>query len=374
MPKNIKFWNVARNGNGNADIWLEGEITSRHPTDWMGNAIEGNFITPDDLNKDLEEISDAKEVTVHINSCGGEVYTAIAIHNALKALDADVKVVIDGVALSGASVIAMAGKTIEMYPGSLMMIHQVSAFISEWTMTLDDLKKYENACEAMEEAIASIYAEKTGKTVDDCRMLMNNETWMSGSKAVENGFADRVIEDAKAVNVAYNDVSHALFVNKCVFDAGNLKIPEGIKRTKKKKSADNTAGSGRKEENIMDIKELREKYPDLVAQVETEAANSARDAERSRIREIDEISSNISDQEAVRNAKYGEKPMNASDLAFSYLKNAKNLGQQFLDGMKKGADESGVNTVNSVPSGNPVSKTPENEEQEALNKISGLFK
>ncbi len=381
MPNNkiSKFWNMAKSKDGHADIYLEGDIVSEQPTDWWGDAIDGNYITPEGFREDLASVSDADDITLHINSCGGDVYTSIAIYNAVKALAKNVRVVVDGVALSGGSVIAMAGDSVEMYPGSLMMIHPVSTF-AYGMYNIDDLKKIENACNAMDEAIATIYSNKTGKTVDECRELMSDETWMTGAKAVENGFADKVIEDEKPVDYEFDNKSKILFVNSVKIDAKNLKIPEKIVKIrsvnkannvpKKAKKAKNKDGKG---EKIMDLNELKEKYPELVNEIRQEAVN----AERNRIKEIDEIASNISDADAIKEAKYGENPTNAATLAFNYLKKAKNLGQQFVRDLENGAETSGANKVTAEPTSNPEEMTQAQKDEaegiKALNAIKNMF-
>lgn len=368
----LKFWNMAKSENGHADIYLEGDIVSEQPIDWWGDAIAGNYITPEGFREDLESIGDADDITIHINSCGGDVYTSIAIYNAIKSLNKDVTTVVDGVALSGGSVIAMAGKSIEMYPGSLMMIHPVS--VSAFGMyNSADLKKIESAADAMDEAIATIYSNRTGKTVDECKELMNEETWMTGQKAVDNGFADKVIDGE--VDIEFENKSKILFVNKVKIDAKNFKVPEGIKRIrnapKKAKNAKNKGEKG--EPKKMDLKELKDKYPDLVEEIRIEATN----AERNRIREIDEIASNISDASAIAEAKYGENPSNAAALAFNYLKTAKNLGQQFVANLENGAENSGANGVTAMPKNNPEGMTQaqkdEAEGNQALNAVKEMF-
>lgn len=372
LNENKKFWNMAKNEDGHAEIFLEGDIEPEQPKDWFGDAIDGNFITPEGFREDLEALKDADDITVHINSNGGDVYTSIAIHNALKGLDKNVSVVVDGVALSGGSVIAMAGDTIDMYPGSMMMIHKVSAF-AYGMYNADELGKIEKACDAMDEAIATIYSNRTGKTVDECRELMGDETWMTGAKAVENGFADNVIEGD--VDIKLDNKSKTLFVNKVKISAADLNVPKNIKRLKdapkKAKKAQNKGEKG--EHKKMDLETLKKEYPDLVNQIRVEAVN----AERNRIKEIDEIASNISDADAIKEAKYGENPTNAAALAFNYLKTAKNLGKQFVSNLERGAEDSGANGVTAAPSSNPQEMTQAQKDEaeglEALNAVKNMF-
>ena len=125
-----KFWNVATVGDDEAEITLYGDVMSRQPTDWWtGEPEPGLYITPEGFMEDLAAVKDKGHITVKLNSCGGDLYTGIAIHNALKALSGEVNVVVEGIAASAASVIMCAGDTVTVYPGSLVMIHGVSVFL-----------------------------------------------------------------------------------------------------------------------------------------------------------------------------------------------------------------------------------------------------
>lgn len=235
----------------------------------------------------------------------------------------------------------------------------------------DELSKIEKACDAMDEAIATIYSNRTGKTVDECRELMGNETWMTGAKAVENGFADNVIDGD--VDIKLDNKSKTLFVNKVKISATDLNVPKNIKRLKdapkKAKKAQNKGEKG--EPKKMDLETLKNEYPDLVNQIRVEAVN----AERNRIKEIDEIASNISDADAIKEAKYGENPTNAATLAFNYLKKAKNLGNQFVSNLERGAEDSGANNVTAVPTSNPEEMTQaQKDEAEGLKALDAVKK
>ena len=125
--KATKFWNVAKVNGSSAELTLYGDICSEAPRDWWtGEKIDGQYITPEGFLEDLETIKDASNITVKLNSCGGDLYTGIAIHNALKALKGEKTVIVEGIAASAASIIMCAGDNVQVYPGSLIMIHGVS--------------------------------------------------------------------------------------------------------------------------------------------------------------------------------------------------------------------------------------------------------
>ena len=105
-----RCWNIASVSEEEGEIVLYGDVVSQQPVDWWtGEPEPGLFITPEGFMQDLETVRGKSKVTVKLNSCGGDLYTGIAIHNAIKALGAHVDVVVEGIAASAASVIAMAG-------------------------------------------------------------------------------------------------------------------------------------------------------------------------------------------------------------------------------------------------------------------------
>lgn len=131
----------------------------------------------------------------------------------------------------------------------------------------------------------------------------------------------------------------------------------------------------------MDMKELKEKYPELVQQIRQEAAagagggaeggkagreeaekqiSAAVEKERRRLKEIDEIAGQIADEKLVQEAKFGEKAMTAPELAFEAMKRQKSAGADFLADMRRDADDSGISDVNPAP--NCGEKTPEEQE------------
>ena len=135
-----KFWNMASVSDDEGEITLYGDVLSQQPVDWWtGEPEPGLFITPEGFMEDLAAVKDKGRITVKLNSCGGDLYTGIAIHNALKALSGEVNVVVEGIAASAASVIMCAGDTVTVFPGSLVMIHGVSVY--QWeAMNIQDMK------------------------------------------------------------------------------------------------------------------------------------------------------------------------------------------------------------------------------------------
>lgn len=140
-----------------------------------------------------EHAEGAAEISVLINSNGGWVSEGLAIRTLLAAHPARVVGTVVGFALSAASVVAMGCDEIRMAPGTLMMIHPASGCACG---TAEDLEATAVALRKMSEATAGIYAERTGKTNEECLALMDAETWMTPAEAVAMGFAD-VAEQGK---------------------------------------------------------------------------------------------------------------------------------------------------------------------------------
>lgn len=132
---------------------------------------------------------DVAEINLHINSPGGSVFEGTAIYNWLSNHSADINVYVDGLAASMGSVIAMVGKTITMPKSAFYMIHDPWAFM---VGSAEDLRKEADLLEKIENVMAEIYAERTGQDIEQIKNWMHQETWFTGSEAVEVGFADSV--------------------------------------------------------------------------------------------------------------------------------------------------------------------------------------
>ena len=130
------------------------------------------------------------DITVWINSPGGDCVAAAQIYNMLTGYKGNVTVKIDGIAASAASVIAMAGTTVLMSPVSMMMIHNpATAAFGDHT----EMAKAIEMLEGVKDSIINAYALKTGMSRAKLSRLMDAETWMDATKAVEFGFADGII-------------------------------------------------------------------------------------------------------------------------------------------------------------------------------------
>jgi ATP-dependent Clp endopeptidase proteolytic subunit ClpP len=151
--------------------------------------IGGWGVTASDFSKELQGVT-ASTIELHLNSPGGDVFDGLAILNTLRQHDATVNVLIDGIAASAASFIAMAGQSVKMQPQSMLMIHDASGLVIGNSKDMQDMADLLNKTS---DNIAAVYAQRAGGTVEDWRAAMLAETWYSDQEAVDAGLADEVV-------------------------------------------------------------------------------------------------------------------------------------------------------------------------------------
>ncbi|ORE90992.1 head maturation protease, ClpP-related [Aurantimonas sp. 22II-16-19i] len=175
---------------------------------YVGDYYFEDGFTSSDVVTALAQVEDDSTLTVHLNSAGGIATEGAAIHALLSARSGTTDIVVEGIAASAASLIAMAGETVTMAAGAVMMIHDPSGYTFG---TSDDHRKTVEGLEALATAYARVYAAKSGKTADECRTIMREERWLTPEEAVAQGFADETTE-IKAAPVAafdYRIFAHA---------------------------------------------------------------------------------------------------------------------------------------------------------------------
>jgi ATP-dependent Clp protease protease subunit len=143
---------------------------------------------------ELGALPEGTPVDLRLNSPGGSVFDAVAIHNALKRHEGTVTVWIDGIAASAASYIAMAGDEIVMPENAFLMIHDPAGLVMG---TAEDMRAMAEALDKVKGSLVSGYAVKSGRTPEEVSALMSAETWFDAADAVAQGFADRLIEPVR---------------------------------------------------------------------------------------------------------------------------------------------------------------------------------
>lgn len=190
-----KFYSIKAKGNKHAEVMIYGDI---------GESWYEESVTAKQFIKEISALA-VDDMTVRLNTRGGSVGDGVAIFNALKRHQAKIKTVVDGIALSIGSLIAMAGDTVEMASNAMMMIHGPMAgafgFASDMRAAAEMLDKFA-------EAMATSYAEKTGKSVDEVMAWLGDgaDHWFSAEDAQAEGLIDSI--GAAMPVTAQFDLSH----------------------------------------------------------------------------------------------------------------------------------------------------------------------
>ena len=374
-----KVYTMATVDGSYAEITMYGDIYEEQPTNWWGEPVEGQYILLSEFLEDLKQISGCTSITIRMNSYGGDAGASNMIHNRLRELARNgtkLTCIVDGVAMSGGSLIVCACDTVRVNPSSLIMIHKCWTFL--WGgYNADELREQATQQEAWDKMQMEVYTRKTGLSATVISHMMADTTYMTGREAIDKGFADELIEDAEPTSIAASADGRSLFVNgRQMHLAPGMFAPDNIPTVTPEASAPVETDKNKPEVTgdeggiSMTKEELRAKYPDEIAQVEadarasvdhTEAVNTAIQAERARMQEIDEISG-LLDATDVQQAKYGDKPCSAADLLMAAAKNAAKQGKKFLTDLKDDSEESGAEGVPAAPA--PAVETPEGEDGE----------
>lgn len=210
-----RFWQIKNQVNGSGEILLYGPIASSRS--WFNDTV-----TPQEFARDLESLN-GKDVTVRINSGGGDVFAAHAIHNQLVAYKGRVTVIIDGLAASAATIVAMAGQKIIMPSNSMMMIHNPAIGMDDY-YTAEDLQKYVEALTAIKGSIVAAYKKRCKLSSEELEILMDAETWMGAQECLDKGFADEI---NGSIETVLN--GNTLIINSAKYDLTAYKNAASIK-------------------------------------------------------------------------------------------------------------------------------------------------
>ena len=179
-----KFWNWIHDDSGGRVLRLEGPIDS--------DSFWGDEVTPQAFRDDL--YAEEGDITLWVNSPGGNVFAAAEIYTMLRDYPGSVTVRIASIAASAASVVAMAGNLVQISPTGMLMVHDPSTIAMG---NARDMEKAISTLNEVKESIINAYAFKTGLSRNRISKLMSDETWLNAKKAVELGFADEILFEAK---------------------------------------------------------------------------------------------------------------------------------------------------------------------------------
>jgi len=188
----MKFFNLKQTSENEVEIRIDGDIIPdeyKYFYEWFNDPFTSPKVFRDMLKK-----YEGKNLTVWINSPGGDIIAGAAIYTALKEFKGKKTIKIDGCAASIASVIAMAGDEILMSPTSLMFIHDPWG---QFEGNANELQKGIEALNVCKEIIINAYEQKTGLPREKLSKMMEDETWFSPQQAIENKFADGVLYESE---------------------------------------------------------------------------------------------------------------------------------------------------------------------------------
>ena len=235
-----RFWNWIENENGRV-LYLDGYIAEES---WFDDDI-----TPKQFKAELDGADG--NLTIFLNSPGGDVFAASQIYTMLKEYPGRVTVKIEGIAASAASVIAMAAEEVLMSPVAMMMIHNPATVVFG---EVADLQSGIAMLSEVKESIMNAYQQKTGLSRTKISHMMDAETWFNAKKAVELGFADKVLYETE-IPAMESPSAAFLFDKMTVTNALMKKLPlEQVTKKAKIESPDNTTPISQLEKRLNLIK------------------------------------------------------------------------------------------------------------------------
>lgn len=342
MPS--KFWQVKNEVNGNSEILLYGPIAGE--SSWWGDEV-----TPRSFAEDLESLG-GKDVTVRINSGGGDVFAAHAIHNQLVAYKGRVTVVIDGLAASAATIIAVAGDRIIMPSNALFMIHNPAIGLSDY-YGAEELLKAAEALNTIKGSIVAAYRKRCKASAEELAAMMDAETWMGAAECLEKGFVDEIQGSVSPVLNGGN-----LIVNSVNFDMKNFKNQDALKACLNKKEEVPKMGKLEEFLNSLGLKQIDDNQPAPVQNVAPQQpavdaeqiAKNAVEAERQRVAALEAMDGGDNPAVTAIIAEAKKNGKTADDVkpyinAVKTIPPAQNAAQQLVANMIDDNKASGVEGI-----------------------------
>lgn len=382
------FFNSGTKTDTTAELYFYGNVSNTDYSSWADDGIFTNQV-----RQTLQEVR-GKELTIHINSYGGDVYGGYAIYSLIKQHDKKVTAVIDGVAMSAASVIALAADEVKMSEAAVFMIHNV------WTVAMGDSNALREKADYLDKigVIANdIYAKKTGKTAEEIKQLMDAETYFTAEEALAAGFVDEILQNEKQLSaqmsgdkLIWGGVDVTQFKDKLNL-AKLMPQPQQNLALQLSQSAqqpiinkfsgepsmltnqvDNQAPQAAANPQLdLSLTDLKSKYPAVY--------QAAVNEERERIQAIDELAE-AGHEDLINQAKY-QTFMSAGDFAIALAKANKAKTAQRQQGYIDDLNASGVNDITGVGIAHahagieqPNAKTADKTEVELFQSVVHLVK
>lgn len=322
--------------------------------------------------------SGATTITVEINSNGGSVFDASEIYTALKSFNGTVIVQIVGMAASAASVIAMAGDVIEMSPTAQIMIHNASNRAEGDYQEMDENSAF---LQNVNKSIMNAYTQKTGKTGEELKVMMDATTWMTSQQALEANFIDKVmfaettqavasasnhpmLEDGMLPQAVIDKMRNELTKNKAFAQVINAVDPDEEKKEPEELEPEAVEPEKEVEEDdeTMNYETLKNSHPELFNQIFNEGVNNERD----RIKAIEEIAP-TSNSKLANKAKF-ETGQTVAEFAMDILRNQKQVSKNYLKNAKEDAEE-----LEEVEPASAPEEDKKDEDEETVENFANIF-
>ena len=207
--------------------------------DWFG----GSGVSAKAFSQAMQDVGPGPLV-VEINSPGGNVWDGLAIYNMLRGRQAPVTTRVVGIAASIASIIALAGDTVEIADAALIMIHDPSGMVAG---SSEDMRKMADALDQHAEVLAGIYRKKTGRSIESIRAAMKSETWFTADEAIQFGLANRHTDEQMSIAACW----HPRAVTKTAPETVRSNLRRGLEQY-----AEGLAGDGLEKQTVLDAEAL----------------------------------------------------------------------------------------------------------------------
>lgn len=331
---------------------------------WVYDWFEIPAVSPKKIMEQLDRAAAAnvKNLVININSPGGSVYAASEIYAHIKKYPFNTIAEITGVCASAATMIAHATDKTVIAPGAAYMIHNASAIAEGDYREMDAMKRL---LIQTNEAIMQIYMTKTKKSKEELKKMMDDETWMNAQQAVEHGFVDEIMFFDKTSNVVASIKPNNGLLPREVIEKMQNELANDPNSLIKNSVARGVLELGvkKEEKKIMNLEQLKNEYPDLVKQIQNEAAAEAIAAERKRIQEIENIA--VPGAEEIINKAKFETGATAGEVAVEILKNDALKKSMMLQNIKEDAQPINEVEANALP------QSKDEEVDALINKVLG---
>ncbi len=336
-------------------VTAQADVEKAARLDLFGEVGGGDFwsagFDETEFKEEMSAVGENQPLEIFINSVGGSVYTALAIYNIIARHKGNVTITVAGMAASAATIITSAPNAKVVMPkGSLMLVHPVR--MSTGGLTPKEMQEAAENLEKVRQSVRDVYQAKTGLSAEKLDEMMEAETYLTASEAVELGFADFLDTE--------NEITNSIDGEKFVIGGMSVNSSLFARAPKDFLNAEFSATNPQNEVIPMDLEKLKAEYPELVQAIREEGIKAGVEQERARIKAIEDIAP-TGFTKLVTEAKF-ENGMTAEALAVAILKAEKGRAEKML--LDRQEDAKALNEVGA--SNESIEPLPNAEEQQRI--------